>query len=113
VPQLKQKLKVLSAEVKVNRSLVLSHLAYKAHCRYITCNSERGARETTMSQITPKQETLVLKMDSGMFSIGFAVGLIIGKLVLRNTMMAIAFATGLGLAVGTSANARDEQSPSA
>ena len=59
-----------------------------------------------MSQMSNRQ-SFTLTTDGNLFSIGFAVGLIIGKLVLRNTMLAVAFATGLGLAVGMSAETGD------
>jgi hypothetical protein len=57
-----------------------------------------------MTHTTRNQESFTLTTDGTMFSMGFAVGLIIGKLLLRNTLLAVAFATGLGLAVGTSAD---------
>ncbi len=57
-----------------------------------------------MSQIRINSETFTLQVDGNLFAIGFAIGLILGKLVLRNTLFAIAFGTGLGLAVGTSAD---------
>jgi len=48
--------------------------------------------------------SFTLTVDSNLFAVGFAIGLILGKLVLRSTSLAVAFGTGLGLAVGTSAD---------
>lgn len=55
------------------------------------------ARKTSTNSFT-------LTVDSNLFAVGFAIGLILGKLVLRSTSLAVAFGTGLGLAVGTSAS---------
>lgn len=53
--------------------------------------------------------TFTLTVDSNLFLVGFAIGLILGKLVLRSTSLAVAFGTGLGLAVGTSADLQDRR----
>lgn len=60
-----------------------------------------STRETT-SSMAANSDAFTLKVDSGMFIVGFGVGFFIGKLLLRSTLLAAAFATGLGLAVGTS-----------
>lgn len=54
-----------------------------------------------MAQMS-RPNSLILALDSNLFAAGFVVGLIIGKLILRNTLLAVAFGTGLGLAVATS-----------
>jgi hypothetical protein len=64
-----------------------------------------------MSQMGQNGESFTLTVDGSLFTVGFAVGLIIGKLLLKNTMLAVAFGTGFGLAVGTSANGMQEQRP--
>jgi hypothetical protein len=60
-----------------------------------------------MSQSNPDNVTV----DSSLFSVGFLIGLILGKMVLKNTMLAVAFGTGLGLAVGSSQNAQRAITP--
>lgn len=55
-----------------------------------------------MAQTDAGAPTTGGSIDGGMFTIGFAVGLLVGKLVLRSTTLALAFATGLGLALGMS-----------
>ncbi len=55
-----------------------------------------------MNQPVPSPGSFTLEVDGSLFSIGFAVGAVLGKLVLKNSPLAVAFAMGLGLAVGTS-----------
>lgn len=62
-----------------------------------------------MNQTRQNTESFTLTVDGSLFTVGFAVGLIIGKLLLKNTMLAVAFGTGFGLAVGTSASGMSGQ----
>ena len=55
-----------------------------------------------MTQPSASTGTFTLEIDSSLFSIGFVVGIVVGKLALKNSLLAVAFAMGLGLAVGTS-----------
>lgn len=61
-----------------------------------------------MAQKT-SNNSFTLTVDGNLFAVGFAIGLILGKLVLRSTSLAVAFGTGLGLAVGTSADLQDRR----
>lgn len=60
------------------------------------------------TRISTEQNSFTLSVDGNLFAAGFAIGLILGKLILRNTMLAAAFGMGLGLAVSTTAEV-DEQ----
>ncbi len=55
-----------------------------------------------MTQPVSSTGSFTLEVDGSLFSMGFVVGIVLGKFALRNTLLAVAFAMGLGLAVGTS-----------
>ena len=64
--------------------------------------AQSATRQSYTTRISTGSNTFTLTVDGNLFAAGFAVGLILGKLLLRNTMLAVAFGMGLGLAVGTS-----------
>ncbi|MFO7323290.1 MAG: hypothetical protein DIU68_016290 [Chloroflexota bacterium] len=63
--------------------------------------AQSATRQSYTTRISTGSNTFTLTVDGNLFAAGFAVGLILGKLLLRNTMLAVAFGMGLGLAVGT------------
>jgi len=62
-----------------------------------------------MSQMNDSRDSNTLNVDGGRFSVGFIVGLAIGKFLLKNTLLAVAFASGFGLALGTSGGSLERQ----
>jgi hypothetical protein len=62
-----------------------------------------------MSQMNGSHDSFTLSVDGGMFSVGFIVGLAVGKFLLKNTLLAVAFATGFGLALGTSGSSLERR----
>ena len=64
-----------------------------------------------MAQPTNESTSNTVTVDSSLFYVGFLIGMILGKMVLKNTMLAVAFGTGLGLAVGTSPQAQRAMTP--
>ena len=55
-----------------------------------------------MNSMTQSPNSFTLSVDGNLFSLGFVIGVVLGKLVLKNSLLAVAFAMGLGLAGGTS-----------